>query len=186
MKKWDRIFVYMAGFALGVLLVSVIMTRRAAKEEAAVDPWVTHNRAAIEAGAAPLPEAVHESMRVGKILDFGYLPNEALPLEKVWHLNFDESYPYVRVVETIATGELSYMAADQVLIELDEHIDVTALKPMLDELGLRLRMFNRKDLIAVVGVLHTEIDAIPVTIAALQPFSHLYSSVGPDMIRFQH
>ena len=185
MKKWDRVFVYMVGFALGMLLVSIIMTRRAAKEEAAVDPWVLHNQAVIEAGAAPLPERVHKSMQVGKILDFGYLPSEAEPLERVWHLNFDESYPYVRVVETIATGELSYMAADQVVIALGEGVDVTALKPMLDELGLRLRMFNRKERLVVVGVLNTEIDAVPETLKALQPYAHFYSSAGPDVIRFQ-
>jgi hypothetical protein len=185
MKKWDRIFVYLVGFVLGTLLVFVILTRRTAKEEAAIDPWLLHNRAMIEAGAAPLPESVHASMQSGQILDFGYLPNAEAPMEKVWHLNFDASYPYVRVVETISTGALSYMAADQIVVELSEDVDVTALKPMLDELGLRLRMFNRKEHLAVVGVLNTDIDAVPETLKALQPYAHLYSSAGPDVIRFQ-
>jgi hypothetical protein len=185
MKKWDRILVYLVGFILGTLLVSVIMTRRTAKQEMSVDPWVEHNRTLIDEGAEPLPETVHASMKTGKILDFGYLPSEEAPLEKVWHLNFTGSYPYVRVVENIVTGELAYMAADQIVIELNEEVDVTALQPMLDELGLRLRMFNRKDRIAVVGVLNTQIDAVPATVEALQPFAHLFSSARPDVIRFQ-
>jgi hypothetical protein len=185
MRKTDRVFVYIVGFILGSLLVSVILKRRAVKEEAAVDPWVTHNAAAVEAGAEPLPEGISEVIQVGKILDFGYLPSEEDPEERVWHLNFDESYPYVRVVENLSTGEFSYMAADQIVIKLADGVDVTALKPMLVELDLRLRMFNRKDQIAVIGVLNTEIDAVPATIAAVQPYSELFGSVGPDVIEFK-
>jgi hypothetical protein len=88
-------------------------------------------------------------------------------------------------VEHLSTGEFSYMAADQILIELADGVDVTALKPMLDALQLRLRMFNRKDQIAVVGVLSTQIDAIPATIEALQPYAELFRSVGPDVIEFK-
>ncbi|MFQ3224135.1 MAG: hypothetical protein ACI8Z5_000378 [Lentimonas sp.] len=185
MKKFDRIFVYIVGFILGALLVSVIMNRRTLKEEASVDPWVTHNSAAVAAGAEPLPDTISAAMKSGKILDFGYLPSEAEAQSKVWHLNFAESYPYVRVEEDLSTGEFSYMAADQILIELTEGVDVTALKPMLDELGLRLRMFNRKDQIAVVGVLSTQIDAVPATIEAVRAYAELFRAVGPDVIEFK-
>lgn len=185
MKRFDRIFVYIVGFVLGSLLVAAIMNRRALKEEAGADPWVTHNAAAVEAGAEPLPETIPEIMQVGKILDFGYLPNEAEPQVKVWHLDFDGSYPYVRVVEDLSTGEFSYMAADQILIELADGVDVTALKPMLDELGLRLRMFNRKENIAVIGVLSTQLDAVPATIEAVQSYAELFNFVGPDVIQFK-
>jgi hypothetical protein len=113
------------------------------------------------------------------------LPSEAEAQSKVWHLNFAESYPYVRVEEDLSTGEFSYMAADQILIELTEGVDVTALKPMLDELGLRLRMFNRKDQIAVVGVLSTQIDAVPATIEAVRAYAELFRAVGPDVIEFK-
>lgn len=185
MGKTDRIFVYIVGFVLGSLLVAMIMNRRKIKEEASVDPWVTHNAAAVEAGAEPLPEGMPDVIQIGRILDFGILPSEGEPLVKVWHLNFDESYPYVRVVEDLSTGEFSYMAADQILIELADGVDVTELKPMLDELELRLRMFNRKDQIAVVGVLTTQIDAVPATIEAVQPYSELFRAVGPDVIEFK-
>ena len=185
MKKFDRIFVYIVGFILGSLLVSMIMKRRAVKEDASVDPWVTHNAAAVEGGAEGLPEGLPEVIQIGKILDFGYLPNEEEAQSRVWHLNFADSYPYVRVEENLSTGEFSYMAADQILIELADDVDVTALKPMLDELSLRLRMFNRKDQIAVVGVLSTGIDAVPATIEALQPYSELFRAVGPDVIEFK-
>jgi hypothetical protein len=184
MKKADRIFVYIVGFVVGSLMVSMILKRRALKDETRVDPWVTHNAAAVEAGAEPLPAGIPEVMQVGRILDFGYLPNAANAAQKVWHLNFDESYPYVRVVEDMPSGELAFMAADQILIELADGADVTALKPMLDELGLRLRMFNRKDRIAVVGVLNTQIDAVPLTIEALQPYAGLFRSAGPDNLQF--
>ncbi len=185
MKKMDRIIVYMVGFALGTLLVSVIMTRRAAREEAATDPWVEQNQAMVAAGAEPLPENVPDSMRSGRIIDFGYLPDEANPQEKVWLLNFDKSYPYVRMVQSVAGGDVTFMAADQITIRLAEGVDVTELKPMLDQLGLRLRMFNRKEHVAVIGVLHTRIDAVPATIAAVQPWARLFSSAEPDVIQFK-
>jgi len=186
MKNSDRIFVYMVGFILGSLLVWMILSRRAAREEAAVDPWVVHNAEAVEAGAEPLPRTVPESMHKGKIIKFGYLPNEAIPLERVWLLNFEESYPYVRAVQSVESGAFEFMAADQISIQLLEGVDVTRLKPMLEDLGLRLRMFNRKEGLAVVGVLDTEIDAVPRTVQAVQDWSsELFERVEPDRIRFQ-
>lgn len=185
MKQTDRIVVYIVGFVVGTLLVSVTMNRRALKKNRAVDPWLTHNAAAISAGAEPLPEAAPPAIRAGTIVDFGYLPNELQAQTKVWHVNFDESYPYVRIVEDVSTGAFAYMAADQILIELADGVDVTALKPMLDDLGLRLRMFNRKNHIAVVGVLTTGVDAVPATIEAVQRYPSLFQAVGPDLIEFK-
>lgn len=185
MKNSDRIFVYLIGFALGTLLVWMILARRTVREEGAVDPWVEHNAQAIAEGAEPLPEGVPESMRKGRILNFGFLPGSDNPEERVWLLSFEESYPYVRVVETIETGQFSYMAADQITLAMAEGVDVTKLGPMLDELGLRLRMFNRKENLAVIGVVSTEIDAVPATVEAIQPWSHLFESAQPDTIRFQ-
>jgi hypothetical protein len=185
MKNSDRIIVYLVGFILGTLLVSMILSRRAAREDAAVDPWLVHNAEAVASGAEPLPETMPASMRKGRIIDFGYLPNAEAPSERVWLLNFEESYPYVRAVEDIETGEFRYMAADQISILLAESVDVTALKPMLDELGLRLRMFNRKERLAVIGVVSTQIDAVPATIAAVQPWAELFESARADELRFQ-
>jgi hypothetical protein len=185
MKKMDRVLVYLVGFVLGTLLVSVIMTRRAAKEEASVDPWMAHNQAMVASGAEPLPEGVPESILSGRILDFGYMPSESEPEQKVWLLNFDQSYPYVRVVQNVVDGALNYMAADQISVHLAEGVDVTELKPMLDQLGLRLRMFNRKEQLAVLGVLHTQIDAVPATIEAIQPWAQLFRVAEPDSIQFK-
>lgn len=185
MKNTDRILVYLVGFGIGMLLVWMILSRRTAKEEAAVDPWVTHNAEAVADGAELLPPAVPASIHKGKIIDFGYLPNEDAPEQKVWLLNFEKSYPYVRVVEDLESGVFSYMAADQITIILAEDVDVTALKPMLDQLGLRLRMFNRKEDLAIIGVLHTGIAAVPETIAAVQDWSDLFVIAEPDVIRFQ-
>mgnify|MGYP005853699473 CR=1 FL=1 len=185
MKNSDRIFVYLIGFGIGMLLVWMILARRTAKEEASVDPWVEHNAQAIADGAEPLPAGMPASMHKGRIIDFGYLPDAENPVTRVWLLSFEESYPYVRAVEHLETGEFSYMAADQISLRMAEGVDVTKLKPMLDELGLRLRMFNRKENLAVIGVLSTRIDAVPTTIAALEPWNHLFERAEPDALRFQ-
>jgi len=185
MRSNNRIVVYFAGFLMGMLLVSLIMSRRAAREQANPDPWVSHNAAMVEAGAAPLPEAVHSSITQGLIIDYGLLPDEEDPEERVWLMQFEGSYPNVRIVEDIDSGELSYMAADQVKVELREAVDVTKLKPMLDELGLRLRMFNRKEKLAVLGVLHTGIGAVPDTLEAIQPWADLFNEAEPDWILFK-
>jgi hypothetical protein len=185
MKNSDRIFVYLVGFGIGLLLVWMILARRTAREEAAVDPWVAHNTRAIADGAEPLPEGVPPSIRQGRIINFGWIPESGEPEQRVWLLSFEESYPYVRVVEDLDTHQISYMAADQISLRMAEGVDVTELKPMLDELGLRLRMFNRKERLAVIGVLSTEIDAVPATIEAVQPWSDLFASAQPDRLRFQ-
>ena len=183
MNNRTRVMVFGVGFLLGMLLVSVILKRRSFNESVAEDPWVEHNVAAIEAGAEPLPEAVPQALKVGKIIDFGYLPDRVNVQEKVWHLSFDKSYPYVRLTEDIETEALEYMAADQILLKLADGVDVTALRPLLDKHELRLRMFNRKENIAVIGVLDTSIDAVPRTIQAMQEYSDLFFVVEPDYIR---
>lgn len=185
MKNSDRIFVYLIGFGIGMLLVWMILARRTAREEAAADPWLEHNAQAIAAGAEPLPDAMPASMHQGRIINFGYLPDADEPETRVWLLSFDESYPYVRAIEHTKTGEFSFMAADQISLHMAEGVDVTELKPMLDELGLRLRMFNRKEDLAVIGVLSTNIDAVPATIEAVQPWADLFERAEPDMLRFQ-
>ena len=86
----------------------------------------------------------------------------------------------MRVLETIETGELSYMAADQIKLWLADGVDVTDLKPMLDALELRLRNFKRKENFVVIGVLSTQIDAVPATLAAIQPWSDLFVKTEAD------
>ncbi|WP_146209211.1 hypothetical protein [Coraliomargarita sinensis] len=177
--------VYFTGFLMGLILVSLIMSRRAARDQAKVDPWLEHNAAMLDAGAEPLPKKVPGSIQKGLIIDYGELPAEGEPVHRVWLLRFEGSYPNVRIVEDIASGELRYMAADQIKLRLAKDVDVTELKPMLDELGLRLRMFNRKEKIAVLGVLHTGISAVPDTIQAIEPWSDLIERVEPDWILFK-
>ena len=126
------------------------------------------------------------SIQKGNIIDFGYLPSRSVPSERVWLLQFDKSYPYVRVVEDISSGEFKYMAADQISILLSEGVDVTEIEPMLDELGLRLRMFNREEGIAVIGVLNTQIDGVPSTLQAVQSWSNLFISAQADILHFQN
>lgn len=185
MNNRDRVLVFVVGFVLGMLLVSFILQRRVQKEAAGKDPWAEHNAAFIAAGAEPLPDSASAVMHTGRIIDFGYLPDKAGARQKVWHLNFKKSYPYVRISQDIETEKITYMAADQIKLELKDGVDVTELKPMLDALNLRLRMFNRKKQIAVIGVLNTDIDAVPKTIAAVQPYAELFSVAEPDFLEFK-
>jgi hypothetical protein len=187
MKTRERIFVYLIGLGIGILIVSMLLSRRADKAERSVDPWLAHNKAIISEGAAePLPETLPRALKEGEILEFGYLPVDSeAPSERVWILNFDASYPYVRVVQSLESGALEMTAADQIVIHLKPGVDVTELSPMLEALGLRLRMFNRKEDLAVVGVLNTDLDTVPATIKALQPWAELFASAEPDYIRLQ-
>lgn len=187
MKTKERIVIYCIGVLIGLLIVSILLSRRAEKAAQAEDPWVTHNHDVIEAGAAePLPVTLPDVLQAGSILDFGYLPkNVDSPKERVWLLNFEDSYPYVRIVEQVADGSIQYMAADQILIELKPGIDVTEMKPVLDSLDLRVRMFNRKEHVLVVGVINTQIDAVDATIELLRPWSDKFASISPDFIRLQ-
>ena len=185
MKNSQRVLVYLIGFILGTLLVSVIISRRNTHQERVTDPWITQNARVISEGFEPLPSKMPISIQKGNIIDFGYLPSVSLPSERVWLLEFDKSYPYVRAVEDISSGEFKYMAADQISILLSKGVDVTELEPMLDELGLRLRMFNRKEGIAVIGVLNTQIDGVPSTLQAVKSWSNLFISAQADILRFQ-
>ena len=186
MKNSRRVLVYLIGFTLGTLLVSAIISRKTTKYERVTDPWLMQNARVINKGAEPLPLKMPVSIQRGNIIDFGYLPSGSIPSERVWLLQFDNSYPYVRVVEDISSGEFKYMAADQISILLSEGVDVTELEPMLHELGLRLRMFNRKEGIAVIGVLNTQIDGVPSTLQAVQSWSNLFISAQADILHFQN
>ncbi len=185
MKNSDRFSLYFAGFIFGAILVSFVIVRRAVREETAEDSWILHHKVIDLVGADPLPDAVESVMLNGQVFRFGYLPDRENIRERVWLLKFKESYPYVRVVENVASGELSYMAADQIKITLANGVDVADLSPMLDRLELRLRNFNRKRGVVVIDVLGTGIDAIPTTLDAIQPWSKLFVSVEPDMIEFR-
>lgn len=186
MKNTERIFVYFIGFLIGLLIVSTILMRRAAREEAAItDPWAHHMEAAAAVAAKPLPPEVEPAMLKGSVMSFGYLPTDEPYRERVWIMNFDDSYPYVRIVQNLQSGILEYMAADQIKIKLAPGIDVAELSPLLDTLGLRLRNFNRKHGIVVLGVLNTSIKAVPQTLDALEPWAELIERAEPDTIRFR-
>ena len=185
MRNRDRVIVFLCGFTIGLFLVGTILSRRAAREADSVDPWVAHNATQIAEGAESLPDGIVPALKRGRIIAFGMLPIDGKQKERVWHMNYDESYPYVRIVEDIDSGSIRYMAADQISIRLKEGVDVTALTPALEDLELRLRMFNRSAGIAVVGVLDTQIDAVPRTIEALQPYADLTEAITPDYLEIQ-
>ena len=185
MNNSERVGVYFIGFIIGMVIVSLLLARRAREAEQGEDPWYQHQAQVEEGGFEPLPQTVESVMLSGDVLRFGFLPNANEPVERVWLLNFRESYPYVRIVENLKTHELSYMAADQIRAELAEEVDVTELKPMLDTLNLRLRMFNRKERVVVLGVVSTQIDAVPETLRAIEPWREYFTTVTPDWIEFK-
>ena len=172
------------------MLVSLLMSRHAAEEDAPppAEGWVAASPAV--ADAPPLPEGVPEALRGGTLLRYGRLedaPEASADSagDRVWVLSFDANYPFVRVVEDADDGGLRYMAADQVVVRLAENTDVTKLKPMLEALGVRLRMFNRGEKIAVIGVVGIGIAAVPDTLRAAAPYSELFREIRPDWIRFR-
>jgi hypothetical protein len=186
MKNTERIFVYFIGFLIGLLMVSVILMRRANREAAAIaDPWAHHIEAAEALAAEPLPPEVEPAILKGSLLGFGYLPATGSPRERVWIMNFEDSYPYVRIVQDLQSGTLRYMAADQIQLKLAPGVDVAELSPLLDTLGLRLRNFNRKHGLVVLGVLNTSLEAVPQTLSALEPWADLIERAEPDTIRFR-
>ena len=185
MKNGERIVVYSLGFILGMALVSVIFMRRAAFRDTTSDSIEDPAYLATVAKMEALPQDVESVMLKGQILDFGYLPSDLDRQQRVWLLQFKKSYPHVRVVQSLESGALMYSAADQIKLTLRPEIDVTDLSPMLQALELRLRNFNRKHNIAIIGVLDTKIDAVPRTIAAIRKWNHLYQSADPDFIIFR-
>ena len=185
MKNSERIVVYSLGFILGIAFVSVILMRRVASRDATSDSIQDPMYLATVAKMEALPQDVESVMLKGQILDFGYLPLDSDRQQRVWLLKFKKSYPYVRVVQSLESGALMYSAADQIKLTLRPDVDVTDLSPMLKALELRLRNFNRKHNIAIIGVLDTKIDAVPRTIEAIRKWSHLYQSADPDFIIFR-
>ena len=90
----------------------------------------------------------------------------------------------MRVVEDLGTGALSYMAADQICVELAEGVDDG---PQADAgcLATALADVQPQERVVVLGVLHTGIDAVPATLAALEPWSDSFLASGPDWIEFK-
>lgn len=65
MKTSERFTVYIVGFLVGMVIVSMMMARRAAKRDQAIDPWHQHHEQVQAAGVEPLPEGVQAAMLEG-------------------------------------------------------------------------------------------------------------------------
>jgi hypothetical protein len=100
-------------------------------------------------------------------------------------LQFKKSYPFVRIVEDLNTGDCLVMAADQILLYLEEGVDVTAVKSLLDANGLKVRMFNRNKNIVVIGVLNNGVDAVPMTLELVSAWTSLVEQAMPDFIEIR-
>ena len=105
--------------------------------------------------------------------------------ERIWLLQFKKSYPYIRIVEDLETGLIEIMAADQIMLYLNDGVDVTDLKEELDAHNLKVRMFNRNQNIVVVGVLNKGVDAVPMTLNLVSNWSEWVLQAVPDYIQVQ-
>jgi hypothetical protein len=176
-KGNERIGIFIIGVLIGCVLVSILVGRREAFKEASDATWTGPG---IEFEGPPLPDGVESVLDEGRLL-FHW----ASPEESVWVVGFTDRYPFVRVVWSAQTDAFTYMAADQVVIQMREGVDVAALKPALDQLGVRIRMFNRRENVAVIGTISSGANAVPDTLLALEQFADLFISATPDPIRFR-
>jgi hypothetical protein len=177
MKGNERIGIFILGMIIGCVLVSILVGRRDAFKEASEATW---SGPGLAFDGPPLPDGAEPVLSEGRLLY-----HSAGPEESVWVVGFTDRYPYVRVVWHEQTGTFDYMAADQVVIHVRDGVDVASLKPVLDELGVRMRMFNRRENVVVIGTVSSGVSAVPDTLAALEPFADLFEHAGPDPIRFR-
>jgi hypothetical protein len=176
-KGNERVGIFIIGVLIGCVLVSVLVGRREAFKEASDVSWTGPG---IEFEGPPLPDAVEPVLQEGRLLYHSVSPEES-----VWVVGFTDRYPFVRVVWDAETDTFEYMAADQVVIQMRDGVDVAALKPALDKLGVRIRMFNRRENVAVIGTVNSGASAVPDTLVALEPYAELFLHASPDPIRFR-
>ena len=182
MKQTDRIVIFIIGFTIGTILVSIYLENKSQKKEAAKEQ-VLEAWSEMDEGTLNLPESLPAVFLKGSLIASGTLINSNGEDENIWILEYKSSYTFVRIVENVSQQTLEVMAAAQVLIHLREGVDVTDFQPMLKALGLNVRMFNREKKIMVISVLNRELDAIPQTLSALSPWNGLFDSATPDFIQ---
>ena len=182
MKQTDRIVIFIIGFTIGTLLVSLYLENKSTKKE---QEEVIAINSLFEIGeeVRQLPKSLPDVFLKGSLIDSGTVINSDGEEENIWIMEYKSSYPFVRIVENVSEETFEVMAADQILIHLRESVDVTDFQPMFDALGLNVRMFNRDRNIMVISILNRELDAIPQTLKALAPWENLIDSASPDYIK---
>jgi hypothetical protein len=177
MKQTDRIVIYVVGFALGTLLVSTYFQFKERQQIQEESETVFSNARLPN----PLPDSVPAVFSKGSLIDYVEIQTD-LRSERIWLLQFKKSYPFVRIVQDRVDGSLKIMAADQILVHLNEGTDVTDLKEQLATHNLKVRMFNRNENIVVIGVLNRGFDAVPQTLELVSSWTHWVQSAVPDYI----
>ena len=180
MKQTDRIVLFTIGFAVGTILVSSYLQFKENKRVTGQATEAISN----SLKANPLPSSVPPVFSEGSLFDYAEIVEEGRS-ERIWLLQFKKSYPFVRIVEDLNTGDCLVMAADQILLYLEEEVDVTAVKSLLDANGLKVRMFNRNKNIVVIGVLNNGVDAVPMTLELVSAWTGLVEQAMPDFIEIR-
>lgn len=182
MKQTDRIVIFIIGFTIGTVLVSIYFEKKSFNKEEAEEQLI-NDWSKVDQTIPQIPKSLPDVFLKGSLIASGTMINQKGEEENIWILEYKSSYPFVRIVENIPQQSLEIMAADQILIHLKEGVDVTDFQPMLDALGLNVRMFNRDKNIMVISVLNRDLGAIPQTLAALSPWKGLIDSASPDYIQ---
>ena len=180
MKQTDRIVLFTIGFAVGTILVSSYLQFKENKRVTGQASESISN--SLEAN--PLPDSVPSVFSEGALFDYAEI-NEDGRSERIWLLQFNKSYPFVRIVEDLNTGDCLIMAADQILLYLEAGVDVTEVKSLLDANALKVRMFNRNKNIVVIGVLNNGVDAVPMTLELVSVWTDLVAQATPDYIELR-
>tara|TARA_X000000368_G_scaffold12908_1_gene10406 strand:+ start:122 stop:676 length:555 start_codon:yes stop_codon:yes gene_type:complete len=179
MKQTDRILIFVIGFTIGSLLIYTYLRNKTIERDLTIERRIDDS---MTSSHYKFPDALPSVFRTGVVLASGELLNSEKQREIIWILEYSDSYPFVRIVHNLDMSTLDIMAADQILLHLNDGVDVTELSSRLKELGLFVRMFNRSEGILVVSVLNMGLRGVPETIEALMHADSLIKIIQPDYI----
>ena len=77
MRNSERVSVYFVGFIIGMVIVSMLLARRASAIKSRIPGMPTTNKR--PRPAEPLPAGVEPTLVQGAVLRFGYLPDATSP-----------------------------------------------------------------------------------------------------------
>ena len=170
----ERLTTFALGALLGCFVVAGLISRRnAVKSEREL-----LSKAPVPAGIQPLPGAVPEMFRRGKILHF----REHAPRDRTWILQYYKNYSFVQIDETpstqSSTGGVStfrFLAADRLLVRLKPDVSIKDFQAKLTPLGLHTRENYKKKGILIVGLVEVGIGKLESTLEQVRALDAVIS-----------
>lgn len=177
----ERLTTFALGALLGCFVVAGLISRRnAVKSERDL-----LSKAPVPAGIQPLPGAVPEMFRRGKILHF----REQASRNRTWILQYDKNYSFVQIDETPSTQSGSgwfstfrFLAADRLLVRLKPDVSIKDFHAKLIPLGLHTREHYKKKGILIVGLVEVGIGKLE---AALEQVHALDAVISVEFDRIE-